>query len=1203
MLEGEPSRRAARPSSATCSAGCRPRTSRPTRRRPSRDLAAAAFEHLKAPRAPARPGSAPPRPRGRARRARAATSRSLEVVNDNMPFLLDSTLAETRRAGLRAAPRRPSDPRGRARRRTARFVRFVGEADRRRPARHVRRESLIHIHLDRIDDAGGARAPDRGPEARLCRRRPSRCATGPPCARASPTSIADLPANPPPLPPDEIDEAVAFLEWMAADNFTFLGVREYRFPAGDTAADPVDGTGPRPPARSRPCGCCGAARELVVMTPEIRAFLAKPQALIITKANVKSRVHRRAHLDYVGVKLFSRRRAARGRAAHRRPVHRERLHQHHRRGPLSAPQGREGRRPRRVRPGELCGPRAAQRARELPARRAVPDRRRHALPLRPRHPEPVRAAAHPGARPASTSSTASSRCSSSSRRTATTPGPPPRRRVPGRRSTRAASRRPIRPIRKARSRAPITSSAATRATTPDGRSRDARGGHRRDRAHLGRRPARRARRDDRRARAPARSRRAMPTPSAPPIARPSAPRRRSATSTSCEQLSEARPRAVDLYRREGDADDARQPEGLLARRARCRSRSACRCSRISASASSTSGPIASRRPGAGEAERVWLHDMTLERAVGGADRHRGDRGPDRGGAAGAVPRPRRIGRASTASCSKPASAGATSRCCGRSAATCARSRIAYAPGLPRRDAGPPRRASPRSSSRCSTPASIRASASAARATAEARSAREIEDALRRRSPASTTTASCAASSTSSRRRCAPTSSRSSRTACRARRSRSSSNARRSTACRCRRPLYEIFVYSPRVEGVHLRFGKVARGGLRWSDRPQDFRTEVLGLVKAQQVKNAVIVPVGAKGGFVPKQLPPAERPAGLARGRHRELPHLRPHPARSSPTIIDGDRVVPPADTVRHDGDDPYLVVAADKGTATFSDIANALSIEKGHWLGDAFASGGSQGYDHKKMGITARGAWEAVKRHFREMDIDIQTRARHRRRRRRHVGRRVRQRHAAVARDQARRRLRPPRHLPRSRPRSGGARSPSASACSTCRARAGRTTTRALISKGGGVFSRSAKCDPALAAKSRPLLGLDKAEATPRRGHERDPQGAGRPALVRRHRHLCPRRRRRPTSRSATAPTTRSASPARESARQGDRRGRQSRRDPARPHRGRARGRAPQHRRDRQFGRRQHLRRRGQHQDRARRARARRPPRPRRRATRSSPR
>ena len=188
-----------------------------------------------------------------------------------------------------------------------------------------------------------------------------------------------------------------------------------------------------------------------------------------------------------------------------------------------------------------------------------------------------------------------------------------------------------------------------------------------------------------------------------------------------------------------------------------------------------------------------------------------------------------------------------------------------------------------------------------------------------------------------------------------------------------RPLYEITVYSPRVEGIHLRFGKVARGGLRWSDRAQDFRTEVLGLVKAQQVKNAVIVPVGAKGGFVPKNLPPpASRDAFMAEGIASYKIFIGA--LLDLTDNLDGEAIVPPPDTVRHDGDDPYLVVAADKGTATFSDIANALSLQHRHWLGDAFASGGSVGYDHKKMGITARGAWEAVKRHFREMDVDIQT-------------------------------------------------------------------------------------------------------------------------------------------------------------------------------------------------------------------------------------
>ena len=179
-----------------------------------------------------------------------------------------------------------------------------------------------------------------------------------------------------------------------------------------------------------------------------------------------------------------------------------------------------------------------------------------------------------------------------------------------------------------------------------------------------------------------------------------------------------------------------------------------------------------------------------------------------------------------------------------------------------------------------------------------------------------------------------------------------------------RPLFEIFVYSPRVEGIHLRGGKVARGGLRWSDRPEDFRTEVLGLVKAQQVKNAVIVPVGSKGGFVLKAAPSAsDREAYLKEGVACYQTFLRGL-LDITDNLVKG-KVVPRENVVRHDADDPYLVVAADKGTATFSDYANAISAEYGHWLGDAFASGGSVGYDHKKMGITAKGAWESVKRHF----------------------------------------------------------------------------------------------------------------------------------------------------------------------------------------------------------------------------------------------
>ena len=188
-----------------------------------------------------------------------------------------------------------------------------------------------------------------------------------------------------------------------------------------------------------------------------------------------------------------------------------------------------------------------------------------------------------------------------------------------------------------------------------------------------------------------------------------------------------------------------------------------------------------------------------------------------------------------------------------------------------------------------------------------------------------------------------------------------------------RPMYEIWVYSPRVEGVHLRFGHVARGGLRWSDRREDFRTEVLGLGKAQMVKNAVIVPTGSKGGFFPKALPDpsVDRDAWLAEGVASYKLFISGLLDVTDNRV--GGEVVAPDSVVRHDGDDSYLVVAADKGTATFSDIANGVAQSYGYWLDDAFASGGSAGYDHKVMGITARGAWESVKRHFREIGVDVQ--------------------------------------------------------------------------------------------------------------------------------------------------------------------------------------------------------------------------------------
>ena len=256
-----------------------------------------------------------------------------------------------------------------------------------------------------------------------------------------------------------------------------------------------------------------------------------------------------------------------------------------------------------------------------------------------------------------------------------------------------------------------------------------------------------------------------------------------------------------------------------------------------------------------------------------------------------------------------------------------------------------------------------------------------------------------------------------------------------------RPWREIFVYGSEVEGVHLRFGPVARGGLRWSDRAQDYRTEVLGLVKAQQVKNAVIVPVGAKGGFYPKRSTTGfSRDQIFEAGRNAYVNFVSS--LLSVTDNIEGSEVVPPENVVRRDQDDPYFVVAADKGTATFSDTANAISQKHGFWLDDAFASRRLGRLRPQEDGHHRQGRMGGGEAAFPRDEPGHPDDALHRRRRRRHVGRRVRQRHAAVRPDAADRRLRPSRHLHRSGPGPGRYPWPSASACSRCRVRAGRTTT-----------------------------------------------------------------------------------------------------------------------------------------------------------------
>ena len=400
-----------------------------------------------------------------------------------------------------------------------------------------------------------------------------------------------------------------------------------------------------------------------------------------------------------------------------------------------------------------------------------------------------------------------------------------------------------------------------------------------------------------------------------------------------------------------------------------------------------------------------------------------------------------------------------------------------------------------------------------------------------------------------------------------------------------RPKFEIFVYSPRVEGVHLRFGSVARGGLRWSDRREDFRTEILGLVKAQAVKNAVIVPVGAKGGFVVKNppLPTGDPATDRDATRNEGVACYRLFIAGLLDVTDNVDRatgaVVPPPEVVRRDGDDAYLVVAADKGTATFSDIANEVAASYGFWLGDAFASGGSVGYDHKAMGITAKGGWESVRRHFREMGVDTQTED-----------------FTVVgigdmagdvfgngmllsAAHPVDSGVQPHAHLLGPRP--------------GCRVQLGRTATdvrpaalqlgrlrQVADLRGWRRVQPRAEVDPDQSAGARrpgPRRRRHRVDAA--RSGQSHPQGTRRPAVERRYRHLhqgrdrVGRRRRRPRQRSGSGQR-------KSGARQGDRRGRQPRRHLVGAGRVRPGRRPDQHRCDGQLRRRRLLRPRGEHQD-----------------------
>ncbi|WP_230530500.1 NAD-glutamate dehydrogenase [Microvirga roseola] len=927
------------------------------------ELAAEAYEHLKAPRA------------GEVedihlidleieREGRNRDVTVLEIINDNMPFLLDSTLAEIVDQGYE--PLLVAHPILAVERDAGgALVRLVGETTASSRI-GVRRESFIHIHLPRIDDA---ESRSRLIEAmRHVHKDVALAVHDWPGMRARITELVqNYRLNPPPLPEDEVTEAIAFLDWIAQDNFTFLGLREYRLPAGDTAADPVEGSG-LGLLRDPSVRVLRRGRELVAMTPEIRAFLARPKALIITKANVKSRVHRRAHLDYVGVKLFDRKGQLQGElriiglftsSAYTNTTG-EVPYLRHKVEKVIARAGFD--------PASYAGRALLNVLENYPRDELfqIDEETLYHFAIevmnlseRPR----VRALARPD---------------EFDRFVSVLVFVPKDRYDTGVRLRIGQFLARIYEGRVSASYPAYPEGPLSRTHYIIGRDEGQTPQVSRETLEKGIASIVRTWGDALRdqlletiggARARALAARYADAFSA--AYREAFGAEQAIKDIGLlEQLSEARPRAVDLYRREGD-DETRVNLKLFSR--------------------GTALPLSERVPllenlgfrvvnertyrvvstGVSGMDRVWLHDMTLERAAGGAIRI--DEIQDlieaallalfRGLAESDAFN--RLVLEAGLGWRDVAMVRALGRYLRQIQITYAQDYLAdtlarhgdiavrivelfYARFDPRdQDAA----------ARAAKEDTIRAVIEE-----QLKSVTSLDDDRILRRFINLVEAAARTNFFQLEDNGLPRQTIAFKFEC-----------AKVEGLPLPRPLFEIFVYSPRVEGVHLRFGKVARGGLRWSDRPQDFRTEVLGLVKAQQVKNAVIVPVGAKGGFVPKHLPPpGDRQAWLAEGTESYRIFVRTL-LQLTDNIV-GDSVAQPPDTVRHDRDDPYLVVAADKGTATFSDTANALSIEKGHWLGDAFASGGSQGYDHKKMGITARGAWEAVKRHFREIDIDIQT-------------------------------------------------------------------------------------------------------------------------------------------------------------------------------------------------------------------------------------
>jgi glutamate dehydrogenase len=883
----------------------------------------------------------------------------IEIVNTDMPFLLDSIMAELAEQGLDV--RLVLHPIFTVERdHTGSLVGFRGEG----PAVGVAtRESVIHIHVERIEDEARQSEIVRALIAVLADVRLCVLDWRPMLARVG-ELIVDIKNNPPPLPVDEIAEATQFLEWLVANNFTFLGIREYDLTGGERGYEVIPDSG-RGILRSPDVHVLRRGNELVSITPEIMEFLNEPKLLFITKANVRSRVHRRVHMDYIGIKRFDDdgrlvgefrivglfTSTAYTRSTRSIPYLRRKVDALVRRSGFD-PDSHSGKAFTAVlenysrdelfqidedtlyqfvlaimhldeRPRVRVLPRSDRFNRFVSVMVYVP-RERYDSKARisvgsylagvyrgrvaafyPFFPEGPLVRVH----------------FIIARMGDDTPNP-----------DRPVLERAIEQLVR---------------TWTDGLAEALTLVHEPVKAQQLTRRYREA--------FPLGYREAYVPPNAVADIR------------LIESLSPIRPLGVDFYaRREGDLACA----GL---KVWSREKPISLSERVPVLENMGFRVVDERtyriEPGDTGTAEVWLHDMMLERADGAAFdiealkarleasfmaimRGRAENDGYNALVLAAGLQWRDVALVRTISrflrqVRVPYSQDYMWATLHRHHAVASQIvNLFHQRFDPRIEADKDLRLA----QQASLVAEIEAALGDVESLDEDRILRHflnaVTSALRTNfyqlgdggQPKATIAIKF--------------------------------DSRKVEGMPLPKPLYEIFVYSPRVEGDHLRFGKVARGGIRWSDRPQDFRTEVLGLVKAQQVKNAVIVPVGAKGGFVPKYLPAGPRDAIQAEGTAAYKIFIT-----SLLDVTDDlgkDGVVHPENVMRYDDNDPYLVVAADKGTATFSDTANGISLEHGFWLGDAFASGGSAGYDHKKMGITARGAWEAVKRHFREMDVDI---------------------------------------------------------------------------------------------------------------------------------------------------------------------------------------------------------------------------------------